>query len=76
MDSVAVENYLKSLWQLGSAEVSTLELANHLSVAPASATKMVKRLTKKGLVNHTPYKGASLTPEAVSYTHLTLPTSG
>ena len=63
MDSVAVENYLKSLWQLGPAEVSTLDLANHLSVAPASATKMVKRLTEKGLVNHTPYKGASLTLE-------------
>jgi len=63
MDSVAVENYLKSLWQLGPADVSTLDLANHLSVAPASATKMVKRLTEKGLVNHTPYKGASLTLE-------------
>ena len=63
MDSVAVENYLKSLWQLGPADVSTLDLANHLSVAPASATKMVKRLTEKGLVHHTPYKGASLTPE-------------
>jgi len=63
MDSVAVENYLKSLWQLGPADVSTLDLANHLSVAPASATKMVKRLTEKGLVNHTPYKGASLTFE-------------
>ena len=66
MDSVAVENYLKSLWQLGPADVSTLDLANHLNVAPASATKMVKRLTEKGLVNHTPYKGASLTPEGES----------
>lgn len=61
VESVAVENYLKSLWQLGPEDVSTLELANHLDVSPASATKMIKRLTRKGLVSHTPYKGASLT---------------
>ena len=61
MDSVAVENYLKSLWQLGPEDVSTLELAHHLDVSPASATKMIKRLTEKGLVSHTPYRGASLT---------------
>lgn len=66
MDSVAVENYLKSLWQLGSENVTTLDLAQHLDVAPASATKMIKRLTEKGLVEHTPYKGASLTPDGES----------
>mgnify|MGYP001191034231 FL=1 len=61
MDSAAVENYLKSLWQLGSEDISTLDLAHHLDVSPASATKMIKRLTEKGLVSHTPYRGASLT---------------
>ena len=61
VDSAAVENYLKSLWQLGSEDVSTLDLAHHLDVSPASATKMIKRLTDKGLVSHTPYRGASLT---------------
>ena len=63
MDSIAVENYLKSLWQLGPDDVPTLDLAQELDVAPASATKMIKRLTSKGLVEHTPYKGASLTAE-------------
>lgn len=63
MDSIAVENYLKSLWQLGPDDVATLDLAQHLSVAPASVTKMIKRLTEKGFVEHTPYKGASLTSE-------------
>tara|TARA_Y100001970_G_scaffold141089_1_gene173731 strand:+ start:249 stop:905 length:657 start_codon:yes stop_codon:yes gene_type:complete len=63
VDSVAVENYLKSIWQLGPDNVSTLDLAQHLGVAPASVTKMIKRLTQKGLVNHAPYKGASLTLE-------------
>ena len=63
MDSIAVENYLKSLWQLGSSDVATLDLAQHLNVAPASATKMIKRLKERGFVAHTPYKGASLTVE-------------
>ncbi len=63
MDSIAVENYLKTLWQLGSDDVTTLDLAQELNVAPASATKMIKRLTSRGLVEHTPYKGASLTEE-------------
>ena len=63
MDSVAVENYLKSIWELGPADVATKDLAEHLKVAPASATKMLQRLTERGLVNHIPYRGASLTPE-------------
>ena len=63
MDSIAVENYLKSLWQLGPTDVATLDLANDLNVAPASATKMIQRLTERGLVEHIPYKGASLTSE-------------
>ena len=63
MDSVAVENYLKSIWQLGPNDVATLDLAQHLNVAPASVTKMIQRLTERGLVNHIPYRGASLTSE-------------
>ena len=61
MDSVAVENYLKSIWELGPDDVATQDLAQLLNVAPASATKMVQRLTERGLVKHVPYKGASLT---------------
>jgi|TARA_B110000914_G_scaffold94000_1_gene82646 DtxR family Mn-dependent transcriptional regulator len=61
MYSVATEDYLKSLWKLGPKNVGTQELANNLGVTPASATKMILRLTDKGLVNHIPYKGASLT---------------
>ena len=63
MDSVAVENYLKSIWELGPEDVATQDLAHHLNVAPASATKMLQRLTERGLVNHIPYRGASLTSE-------------
>jgi|TARA_B110000914_G_scaffold189680_1_gene175256 DtxR family Mn-dependent transcriptional regulator len=59
--SVAVEDYLKSLWKLGPKNVGTQELADNLDVTPASATKMILRLTERGLVDHIPYKGASLT---------------
>lgn len=61
MYSVAIEDYLKSLWKLGPKDVGTQELASHLDVKPASVTKMMLRLTEMGLVDHTPYKGASLT---------------
>jgi len=63
VDSIAVENYLKSIWQLGPDDVATLDLAKDLDVTPASVTKMIKRLTEKGLVEHIPYQGASLTDE-------------
>ena len=66
--SSAVEDYLKALHLLGwegdrdpGQPVSTTELAERLSVSPASATNMLKRLAAAGLVTHVPYKGASLT---------------
>ena len=61
MYSVAIEDYLKSIWKLGPNDVGTQELADKLEVTPASVTKMIIRLTERGLVNHIPYKGASLT---------------
>ena len=61
MYSVAIEDYLKSMWKLGPNDVGTQELASQLDVKPASVTKMILRLTEMGLVDHTPYKGASLT---------------
>ena len=61
MYSVAIEDYLKSIWKLGSKDVGTQELASHLNIKPASVTKMILRLTEMGVVDHTPYKGASLT---------------
>ena len=49
------------MWELGPADVATQELAQHLAVAPASATRMLPRLSERGLVAHPPYRGASLT---------------
>ncbi|MCP2507387.1 MAG: metal-dependent transcriptional regulator [Candidatus Thalassarchaeaceae archaeon] len=61
MTSIAREDYLKAMWKLGSSNIGTLELANHLEVTPASATNMILKLSENGLVMHKPYKGASLT---------------
>lgn len=43
--------------------VSTQALAVRLDVSAASATNMLKKLATMGLVDHVPYKGASLTEE-------------
>jgi len=57
------EDYLKALYQLRQSErsVSTSELAERLSVAPASAAEMLGKLAALGLVKHDRYRGAALT---------------
>lgn len=61
--SSAVEDYLKAIHTLSatnSAPVTTQALADHLGIAPASATNMAKRLAGMGLAHHTPYRGIEL----------------
>ena len=63
----AVQDYLKAVqlleWEDPGPEgrVSTQVLAERLAVSAASATNMLKRLGNLGLVEHAPYRGASLT---------------
>lgn len=63
----AVQDYLKAVqlleWEDGSegGRVSTQVVAERLGVSPASATNMLKKLASLGLVEHAPYRGASLT---------------
>ncbi|HET7482000.1 MAG TPA: metal-dependent transcriptional regulator [Actinomycetota bacterium] len=63
--TAAVQDYLKTMqlleWDRG-APVATQELAERLGVSPASATNMLKRLASLGLLDHEPYRGATLTP--------------
>jgi DtxR family Mn-dependent transcriptional regulator len=62
--SSAVEDYAKAIYALehrAGEPVSTNALAERLGVTPASASGMVKRLGELGLVEHTPYRGVSLT---------------
>lgn len=68
----AVDDYLKAIHELSSAglpgrpratlsRVGTQELADHMRVSAASASRMLKQLDKLGYVSHEPYHGATLT---------------
>jgi DtxR family Mn-dependent transcriptional regulator len=60
------ENYAKALYELqarGETPVGTTAVAERLGVTPASASGMLRRLAKEGVVEYTPYRGARLTPE-------------
>lgn len=60
----AHEDYLKAIYLLssGGEEVTNSALANHLGVAPASATNMVKKLADLGLATYERYQNIALTP--------------
>ena len=64
----AHEDYLKAIYTLsrggerGGEEVTNSALANHMGVAPASATNMVKKLADLGLVTYERYQHLALTP--------------
>jgi DtxR family transcriptional regulator, Mn-dependent transcriptional regulator len=60
--SSAIQDYLKELYKLqAGGRASTSGLAERMGVAPASATAMLKKLAQLGLVEHEPYRGATLT---------------
>jgi DtxR family Mn-dependent transcriptional regulator len=61
--SDAIQDYLKELYKLHAAKerATTTALARRMGVSPPSATAMIKKLAELGLVEHTPYKGATLT---------------
>ena len=48
-------------------QVRNGELADILSVSPASATEMVQRLARKGFVDYEPYKGVLLTSTGLAF---------
>lgn len=60
----AMEDYLKAicLLQEEQGRVSTQAIAEHLKVQSPSVTNMLKRLAALNLVDHTPYRGVTLTP--------------
>lgn len=63
MASESVQDYLKTIFKLSRDQesVSTSAIAARLEVAPASVTKMIKRLADEGLLRHAPYQGVVLT---------------
>ena len=57
------ENYLKAIYHLSGMEenaVATNEIAKKIETKPSSVTDMIKKLSEKGLVAYTKYKGVSL----------------
>ena len=68
LPSSTVENYLKAIYQGQSALTGSERLvpmgqvAAALSVAPGTATTMVKALAESGLAEYEPYSGVRLTP--------------
>ncbi|HEV8537981.1 MAG TPA: metal-dependent transcriptional regulator [Bacteroidota bacterium] len=65
MSSQPTEDYIKGVYKLqkNGKSVSTSKLAEHLGLADASVTDMVKKLSAKKLLTHTPYRGVGLTEE-------------
>jgi DtxR family Mn-dependent transcriptional regulator len=59
----SVEEYLEAIYFFNEKGelAKTTEIAKRLKVAPPSVTQMIKRLAEEGLVEHKPYKGATLT---------------
>jgi DtxR family transcriptional regulator, Mn-dependent transcriptional regulator len=60
------ENYAKAIYELQARDpegVGTTAVAERLGVTPASASGMLRRLAKEGVVEYAPYRGARLTPE-------------
>jgi DtxR family Mn-dependent transcriptional regulator len=65
-----VEEYLETIDTLEEVEgspVKTSSLAQFMKLSSASVSEMLHRLSEKGLVNHTPYGGVSLTEEGKRY---------
>lgn len=65
------DEYLEALYEFHEDTpgglVKTGDLAKRLGVSPASATEMVQRLSKRGFVSYTPYKGVMLTEEGLEH---------
>jgi DtxR family Mn-dependent transcriptional regulator len=62
--SEAIEDYAKAIYALSQERPGPVlngEVAERLGVAPATATSMLKRLDRLGLVEYLPYKGVRLT---------------
>jgi DtxR family Mn-dependent transcriptional regulator len=75
--SSTVENYLKAILlhenALGTDKLVPMgQIANSLSVAPGTATTMVKALAESGLVVYEPYSGVRLTPAGAKLAALVL----
>jgi DtxR family Mn-dependent transcriptional regulator len=63
MPSLTIENYVKTIYQLGQQgeAVATGQIAAALGVLPGTVTSMLKTLDESKLATYTPYEGVRLT---------------
>ena len=64
--SEAIEDYAKAIYALARRDdgmVTTNALAERLGVTAGSASAMIKKLAERGLAEHAPYRGVTLTRE-------------
>lgn len=65
MPSLTVENYVKTIYQIASAQAgepaTTGQVATALGVSPGTVTSMLKTLDAARLATHRPYEGVALT---------------
>lgn len=62
--SAVAEEYLEALYwffEHGNLQVKTNQLAEMMNIHPSTATSMLKKLKKRGLIFYQPYYGAKLT---------------
>lgn len=62
--SESIQDYVREIYKLEAEgeRATTSKVASRVGVALPSATSMLKKLARLGLVEYVPYKGASLTP--------------
>jgi DtxR family Mn-dependent transcriptional regulator len=68
MATRAVEDYLKAIYKLqrDGAPATTNAIAETLGLRAASVTAMVQQLSKNGMAEYTPYRGAVLTDKGLT----------
>jgi DtxR family Mn-dependent transcriptional regulator len=68
MATRAVEDYLKTIYKLqhDGSPATTNAIAETLGLRAASVTAMVQQLSKNGMAEYTPYRGAVLTDKGLT----------
>lgn len=69
MQNISTEDYLGVIYKNRgeNGEIKANTIAEKLNISNAAVTDMLKKLSKGGFVNYTPYRGISLTTEGDAY---------
>ncbi len=64
MKQKTIEEYIEVIYalEIGEGRAQTGRIASEMNVKPSSATEMLQKLQKEGLLDYKTYAGATLTP--------------